>query len=296
MKSILIIGMGRFGKHLCTNLARLGNQIMAVDENEETLEDMLEYVVSAKIGDCTNEAVLRSLGIDNFDICFICIGNNFQSSLEITSMVKELGGRYVVSKANRDIHAKFLLRNGADEVIYPDRDIAEKMAVRYSANHVFDYIELTEEFSIYEIPPLPEWVGKSIIELSIRNKYRISILATKEGERAKLMPTADYVIRADEHLMVIGKNEDVDKILKELKPKVSALASNYADGIFVSPLLFIILRHALVFHPALAVQLLAGWSTRYYFNFRSRYAHSRYIKKPQAKNRIRRTLKGTGLS
>ena len=182
MKSILIIGMGRFGKHLCTNLARLGNQIMAVDENEETLEDMLEYVVSAKIGDCTNEAVLRSLGIDNFDICFICIGNNFQSSLEITSMVKELGGRYVVSKANRDIHAKFLLRNGADEVIYPDRDIAEKMAVRYSANHVFDYIELTEEFSIYEIPPLPEWVGKSIIELSIRNKYRISILATKEGD------------------------------------------------------------------------------------------------------------------
>ena len=217
MKSILIIGMGRFGKHLCTNLARLGNQIMAVDENEETLEDMLEYVVSAKIGDCTNEAVLRSLGIDNFDICFICIGNNFQSSLEITSMVKELGGRYVVSKANRDIHAKFLLRNGADEVIYPDRDIAEKMAVRYSANHVFDYIELTEEFSIYEIPPLPEWVGKSIIELSIRNKYRISILATKEGERAKLMPTADYVIRADEHLMVIGKNEDVDGILKLLK-------------------------------------------------------------------------------
>lgn len=217
MKSILIIGMGRFGRHLCTNLAKLGNQIMAVDENEETLEDMLDYVVSAKIGDCTNEAVLKSLGVDNFDICFICIGTNFQSSLEITSMVKEMGGRYVVSKANRDIHAKFLLRNGADEVIYPDRDIAEKMAVRYSANHVFDYIELTEEFSIYEIPPLPEWVGKSIIDLSIRNKYHISILATKEEERAKLMPAADYVIRADEHLMVIGKNEDVNKILKELR-------------------------------------------------------------------------------
>ena len=163
------------------------------------------------------EAVLGSLGIDNFDLCFVCIGTNFQSSLEITSLAKEMGARYVVSKANRDIHAKFLLRNGADEVIYPDRDIAEKIAVKYSANHVFDYIELTEEFSIYEIPPLPEWVGKSIIELSIRNKYRISILATKEGERAKLMPTADYVIRADEHLMVIGKNEDVDGILKLLK-------------------------------------------------------------------------------
>ncbi len=217
MKSILIIGMGKFGRHLCINLAQLGNQIMAVDEDEETLEDMMDYVVSAKIGDCTNETVLKSLGIRNFDICFVCIGTNFQSSLEITSMVKEMGGKYVVSKANRDIHAKFLLRNGADEVIYPDRDIAEKLAVRYSANHVFDYIELTEEFSIYEIPPLPEWVGKSILELSIRNKYHISILATKEGERAKLMPAADYVIREDEHLMVIGKKADVDRLLKMLR-------------------------------------------------------------------------------
>ncbi len=209
--------MGKFGRHLCINLAQLGNQIMAVDEDEETLEDMMDYVVSAKIGDCTNETVLKSLGIRNFDICFVCIGTNFQSSLEITSMVKEMGGKYVVSKANRDIHAKFLLRNGADEVIYPDRDIAEKLAVRYSANHVFDYIELTEEFSIYEIPPLPEWVGKSILELSIRNKYHISILATKEGERAKLMPAADYVIREDEHLMVIGKKTDVDRLLKMLR-------------------------------------------------------------------------------
>ena len=156
MKSILIIGMGRFGHHLCYNLARLGNQIMIVDEVEERLEPMLPYVVSPKIGDCTNEAVLQSLGISNFDICFICIGTNFQSSLEITSLVKEMGAKRVISKATRDIHAKFLLRNGADEVIYPDRDIAEKLAVRYSANHVFDYIELAEGYSIYEIPPLPQ--------------------------------------------------------------------------------------------------------------------------------------------
>ena len=147
---------------MCRNLAALDNEIMIVDQEEERLEDMLPLVVSAKIGDCTNETVLRSLGVANFDICFVCIGTNFQSSLEITSLVKELGAKYVVSKANRDIHAKFLLRNGADEVIYPDRDIAEKMAVRYSANHVFDYIELTEEFSIYEIPPVLEWVGKNL--------------------------------------------------------------------------------------------------------------------------------------
>ena len=216
MKSILLIGMGRFGRHLCKNLSQLGNQVMIVDEKEENLEEMLPYVVSAKIGDCTNENVLKSLGISNFDLCFVCIGTNFQSSLEITSLVKELGGRHVVSKANRDIHAKFLLRNGADEVIYPDRDIAEKLAVRYSANHVFDYIELTEEYSIYEIPPLPEWTGKTIKELDIRNRYGIHILGTKANGKAKLMPGASYVICQEEHLMVIGKKEDVDRILKAL--------------------------------------------------------------------------------
>ena len=216
MKSILIIGMGRFGRHLCKNLSQLGNQVMIVDEKEENLEEMLPYVVSAKIGDCTNENVLKSLGISNFDLCFVCIGTNFQSSLEITSLVKELGGRHVVSKANRHIHAKFLLRNGADEVIYPDRDIAEKLAVRYSANHVFDYIELTEEYSIYEIPPLPEWTGKTIKELDIRNRYGIHILGTKANGKAKLMPGASYVICQEEHLMVIGKKEDVDRILKAL--------------------------------------------------------------------------------
>lgn len=216
MKSILIIGMGRFGRHLCRNLAELGNQVMIVDEVEENLQEMLPYVVSAKIGDCTNEAVLKSLGVDNFDLCFVCIGTNFQSSLEITSMLKELGARRVISKANRDIHAKFLLRNGADEVIYPDRDIAERLAVRHSANHVFDYIELTDEYSIYEIPPLKIWIGKSIKELGIRNRYHINILGTKKNEEANLMPGPDYVIREEEHLMVIGKKVDVDKILKEI--------------------------------------------------------------------------------
>ncbi len=218
MKSILIIGMGRFGQHLCRNLAALDNEIMIVDQEEERLEDMLPMVVSAKIGDCTNETVLRSLGVANFDLCFVCIGTNFQSSLEITSMVKELGAQYVVSKANRDIHAKFLLKNGADEVIYPDRDIAEKLAVRYSANHVFDYIELTDEFSIYEIPPLSEWVGRSLKELMLRNVYHISILAIKRPDgRMNMMPGAEYAIRGDDHLMVIGTKGDINGILEKMK-------------------------------------------------------------------------------
>ena len=218
MKSILVIGMGRFGQHLCENLGKLDNQIMAVDMQEERLEPVLPYVVSAKIGDCTNELVLKSLGVDNFDICFICIGNNFQNSLEVTSMIKEMGARYVVSKANRDIHARLLLKNGADEVVYPDRDVAEKAAVRYSANHVFDYTELSAGVSIYEILPLPAWVGKSIKELNIRQVYGISIIGVKDtGGHMTMLHGADYVIEKDVHLMVLGRQEDAEKILRQLR-------------------------------------------------------------------------------
>ena len=216
MKSILIIGIGLFGKHLCMNLAELGNQIMIVDTKEENLSDLLPYVVSAKIGDCTNVEVLKTLGISNFDICFICIGTNFQSSLEITSLVKEMGAKHVVSKATRDIHAKFLLRNGADDVIYPDRDVAEALARRYSANHVFDYIELSEDYSMYEIPPLPDWIGKSLKELDIRNKYQVTIIGSKIGEKVDFLPAADNKITEDQHLMVAGRKEDIDKVLQKL--------------------------------------------------------------------------------
>ena len=217
MKSILIIGMGKFGHHLCENLLKLGNDVMAVDISEDKVADMIYKVTNIQIGDCTNPQVVRSFGVGNFDIVFVCIGSNFQNSLEVTSLVKEMGAKHVISKANRDIHAKFLLRNGADEVIYPDRDIAEKLSVRYSTDHVFDYIELTPEYSIYEIPPLPEWVHKSIREVDIRNRYHISVLGIKREGRAQLMPPADYVIQAQEHLMVISKREHIEHILKELK-------------------------------------------------------------------------------
>lgn len=215
MKSILIIGLGRFGQHLCLNLASLGNEIMIVDEREECLEGLLPYVTNAKIGDCTNVEVLKSLGVRNFDICFICIGTNFQSSLEITSLVKELGAKRVISKANRDIHAKFLLRNGADEVIYPDRDLAERLAIKYSANHIFDYIELTEEFSIYEIPPVPSWIGKSLKQIDVRAKFNISVIGIKNGEEVSFLPSPEHEFTKDEHLMIIGRKKDVDAILKK---------------------------------------------------------------------------------
>ena len=197
-------------------MLKLNNEVMIVDRNEEAMEDLLPLVTNAKIGDCTNEEVLHSLGIGNFDLCFVCIGTNFQSSLEITSLLKEAGAKYVISKATRDIQAKFLLRNGADAVVYPEKDIAERIAVRYSADNVFDYIELDEEYSIYEIPPLREWIGKTIGEVDFRARLNSSIIGTKLNGITSFLPGADHVFRADEHLMVIGKKKDIDKILKHL--------------------------------------------------------------------------------
>lgn len=214
MKSVLIIGLGRFGQHLCRKMVELKNEVMVIDVKEDNVEAMMPLVTNAQIGDCTNVEVLKSIGISNFDICFVCIGTNFQSSLEITSLLKENGAKFVVSKATRDIQAKFLLRNGADEVIYPDRDIAEKVSVRYSANHVFDYIELNDEYSIFEIPVAEEWVGKTIKEVNFRAKYQVSILGYKKGEATRLLPMADHEFDAKEHLMVVGKIEDVEKLLK----------------------------------------------------------------------------------
>ncbi len=207
MKSVLIIGIGRFGRHLARKFVELGNEVMIVDIEEEKMSEIVSIVTTAQIGDCTNVDVLKSLGVRNFDICFVCIGDNFQASLEITSLLKEMGAKHVVSKANREIHAKFLLRNGADDVVYPEKDIAEKAAIRYSADHVFDYIELTPEYSIAEIPPVSAWIGKTIAEISVRGKYQMSILATKENGEILPLPKADHVFREEEHLIVAARKK-----------------------------------------------------------------------------------------
>ena len=217
MKTVLIIGLGRFGHHLCVDMAELGNEVMIIDKDESTTEDLLEYATSVKVGDCTNEDVLRSLGVGNFDICFVCIGSNFQSSLEITSLVKELGAKHVVCKANRDIHAKFLLRNGADEVFYPDRDIAARLAVKYSANHVFDYFELSKEYSIFEIQPKKAWIGHTIAEADIRAQYHVNVFGIKNEAELVVLPRADYVMKEDDHLMVVGLTKDIDRLLASMK-------------------------------------------------------------------------------
>lgn len=214
MKSILVIGIGRFGRHLSYKLIELGNEVMVVDTNEENLREFLPLATNVQIGDCTKEEVLRSLGVGNFDLCFVCIGSNFQNNLEVTSLLKDLGAKNVISKASKDTHAKFLLRNGADEVIDPEKDVAEKLAVRYSTDNLFNFIELTKDVSIYEITTAESWIGKSIKEVNFRVKYRVSILATKVGDKVIPLPSADHIFKQEEHLIVMGQHNDVERILK----------------------------------------------------------------------------------
>lgn len=213
MKSILVIGLGRFGRHLALKFAELRDEVMVADIDEERVNALAPLVTSAQIGDCTDERVLETLGVRNFDLCFVCIGSHFQSSLEITSLLKEMGAAKVISKADRDIHAKFLLRNGADEVIYPEKEVANRTAIRHSAGHAFDYIEWAEDYCIAEVQPLKNWIGKSIREVAVRTEYKVGIIAIKGRNGFSQTPDASYVFNDSDHLIISGGKKDIVKLL-----------------------------------------------------------------------------------
>lgn len=216
MKSILVIGMGTFGTRLATKMMELKNEVMIIDKDEELIEELAGRFTDAQIGDCTKESVLLSLGVNNFDICFVTIGENFQSSLEITSLLKDLGAKYVVSKAKKDIQVKFLLRNGADEVIYPEKEVAERLAIRHSANNVFDYVQLSPDYAIYEIPILANWISRSISSLDIRTKYHVNILAVKNEGQVHPLPYSNYIFKEKDHIIVVGKHSDIKTLTSKM--------------------------------------------------------------------------------
>lgn len=211
MKSILLIGLGRFGKHIAIKLHELKHEVMAIDKKEERVEEVLPYVTNAQIGDSMNEAFLRSLGVGNYDACIVAIGNDFQSSLETTSLLKDLGAKMVVSRAARDVHAKFLLRNGADEIVYPEKQLATWTAIRYSSDHIFDYIELGQDYAIFEIEVPDSWINRTVGEIHIRQKYNINIMALKRNGRMELTITPDTCFEGQDTLLVLGKNKDIQK-------------------------------------------------------------------------------------
>ncbi|MCD8362448.1 MAG: TrkA family potassium uptake protein [Lachnospiraceae bacterium] len=216
-KSFLIIGLGDFGSYLCRDLAKMKNEIMIVDRDERALEDLLDVATSSLIADCTRESVLKKIGVGNFDVCFVCISHDFQSNLEVTSLLKELGAQYVVSQAANDAHVKFLLKIGADEVIHPNRDSAKRAAVKYNSEHVFDYVDLKDGYSVYEITPLPEWLGRSILDSDIRARYDVYIVAVIHAAGGtEFMPGPQTVIGSDDHLMVLTNEETMENLLRKL--------------------------------------------------------------------------------
>ena len=211
MKSILLVGLGKFGKHIALQLHQLGHQVMGVDHNEDRINDTIDIMTNAQIGDSTNEEFLCSLGVGNYDVCIVTIGNDFQSSLETTCLLKELGAKFVVSRAERDGQAKILLRNGADEVIYPEKQIAKWAAIRYTSNHILDYIELDEAHSIFEVTIPKEWLGMSIGQIDIRKKYNINIIALKDKGQTNVSVTPDTLLTADKTMLVLGKDKALQK-------------------------------------------------------------------------------------
>lgn len=214
MKNILLVGAGRFGRHIAMQLSQLEHQIMTVDANEKRINDVLPFTTNALIGDSTNAEFLRSLGIGNFDVCIVTISSNFQNSLETTSLLKELGAKCVVSRAERDVQAKFLLRNGADHVIYPEKQMAKWAAIRYTSNHIFDYIEIDQKHAIFEVEVPEGWIGKSVGELDIRRKFGINILGIKHAGKTDVSIMPDTILSSDVSILVLGEYKMLQKCFR----------------------------------------------------------------------------------
>ncbi len=211
MKTVLLIGLGRFGRHIAIKLNELDHQVMAIDKNENSVNAILPFVTNAQIGDTTNEDFLESLGVSNFDLCIVAIGNDFQSNLETTSLLKELGAKTVVSRCSKDIHAKFLLRNGADEVVYPEKQLADWTVIRYTADHVLDYIELDADHAVFEVSVPEKWIGKTVGTIDVRKKYGLNIMAVKRGDEMEMSITPETQFTEKDTVLVLGNIKQIQK-------------------------------------------------------------------------------------
>ncbi len=213
MKTVLIIGVGQFGSHIAKRMAELKCEVMAVDIEEERINKILPYVTNARIGDGTNEEFLRTLGVGNYDVCIVALGRRFQTSLETTSLLKELGAQKVVSRSTNDVQMKFLLKNGADEVVYPEKQMALRIATKYASDSILDFIQLDNSYSIYELKVPKEWYGKTISQIDIRKKFKVNILTIRRKSEV-FIPAPDTVIMNDDIAFAIGEVENIQKCFR----------------------------------------------------------------------------------
>ena len=214
MKSVLLIGLGRFGRHMAQKLHDLHHQVLAIDKDERRVQDAMGYVTNAEIGDATDPALLDALGVRDFDLCVVTMGHDLQASLEITALLKKKGAPFVLVRVARDAHAQFLLKCGADEVIYPEKQMADWAAVRYSGDHIFDYIRLSQDHAIYETAIPESWVGHTVVELAVRQRYRLNLLAIRRNGQVEPMPGPAHVFSSGERIILLGSDGDVQKFLR----------------------------------------------------------------------------------
>ena len=214
MKNVLLIGLGRFGRHMAQKLHDLHHQVLAIDKDERRIQEAMAYVTNAEIGDATDPALIDALGVREFDLCVVTMGHDLQASLEITSLLKKRGAPYVLVRVARDAHAQFLLACGADEVIYPEKQLAGWAAVRYSSDHIFDYIQLSAEYSIYETEIPESWIGHTVVDLAVRQKYRLNILAIRKNGQVIPMPGPTHQFCRDERIILLGSEKDAQRFLR----------------------------------------------------------------------------------
>ncbi len=218
MKNILLIGMGKFGTLLGEELLNQGNEVLAVDKNEDKINLCSNKFTHALTANCMNIETLKTLNVSSFDVAIVAIGDDFQASLQITSLLKELGAKYVISKASTEIQKKFLLKNGADEVVYPDQDTAEKLAIMVNSKQIFDYFALNDTHAIFEIVVPFDWVGKSIIDLNIRKKFHINVLMVTRNNEVISSLTPEFIFEENDHVVIFGETEKLkDFTIKKIK-------------------------------------------------------------------------------
>ena len=211
-KQFVVIGLGRFGESVAKTLYGLGHDVLAIDMNEDMVQEISDSVTHAVQMDATEESALRTLGLRNFDVAVVTIGSNIQASVMVTLLVKELGVKYIIAKGQSDLHAKVLYKIGADRVVLPEKDMGVRVAHNLVSASILDYIELSPDYSIMEMKALEEWNGKTLAELKLRSKYGINVMAIKKDDDINISPNADEVISSDDIIVAIGSAEDLAKI------------------------------------------------------------------------------------
>lgn len=210
MKSILIIGAGQFGIHIAKRMSQLNCEIMAIDSNEERINTILPFVTNAQIGDSTNADFMSSLGIPDFDVCMVTISDSFQDSLETTALLKDLGAKKVISRAQNDVQEKFLLRNGADETVYPEKQTAVRLATKEALDDILDVFQLDHDLNIYEVRVPRSWNNRTLAELDIRKKHNLNVIAVRIKDQL-VLPMPDMVMNTDDAMLILGNMKDIQK-------------------------------------------------------------------------------------